>query len=210
AGRTGPGASRSAWTRTGRRGRPPGRSRSVRPTAGRRRPTGRLRLRYKGSRCSSGVLGVQVLPVAEGDVTGRGLLGGQPVDVDEAAGAGLVEGVALVVGGEVEVVQTGLRAAAGDGGAAAVQRHPDVAVDVALGVLDEGVQGLLQRGEPLAVVDHLGPAVADGALEAGLLALEGDALELLVGGDQGHRTGGLVDLAGLDAHQAVLDDVDAA
>src|SRR5690625_4970040 len=52
--------------------------------------------------------------------------------------------------------------------------------------------------------------VYDGALETGLLALEGDALELLVGGDQGHRAGCLVDLAGLDAHQAVLDDVDAA
>src|SRR5699024_11598750 len=49
--------------------------------------------------------GVEVLAVAEGDVAGRGLLGGQAVDVDEAAGAALVEGVALVVGGEVEVVQ---------------------------------------------------------------------------------------------------------
>src|SRR5699024_6971190 len=86
----------------------------------------------------------------------------------------------------------------------------DVAADVALGVLDEGIQGLLQRREPLAVVDQVRPAVADGALEAGLLALEGDALELLVRGDQRHRARGLVDLTGLDAHQTVLDDVDAA
>src|SRR5699024_5317202 len=120
--------------------------------------------------------GVEVLAVAEGHVAGRGLLGGQPVDVDEAAGAALVEGVALVVGGEVEVVQPGLGAAPGDGGAAAVQGQADVAADIALGVGEEGVQGLLQRGEPLAVVDEVGPAVADGALEASLLALEGDPL----------------------------------
>src|SRR5690625_5631305 len=60
------------------------------------------------------------------------------LDVDESAGAGLIEGVALVVGGQIEVVQAGLGAAPGDGRAAAVQRHADIAVDVALGVLDEG------------------------------------------------------------------------
>src|SRR5699024_11588548 len=92
------------------------------PTA--RRPTHRLRERrpawcrpsWRGPRsCLRLGGGVEVLAVAEGHVAGRGLLGGQPVDVDEAAGAALVEGVALVVGGEVEVVQPGLRAAPGDG-----------------------------------------------------------------------------------------------
>src|SRR5699024_4477801 len=221
--RTGPAASRSGWRPTGRRARPQGRSRIVRPTARRapalrpdrrrahrvRHPQGRLLPSTRGRGARSRVH-PEILAVAEGDVAGRGLLGGQAVDVDESAGAGLIEGVALVVGGQIEVVQAGLGAAPGDGRAAAVQRHADIAVDVALGVLDEGVQGLLQGGEPLAVVDQLRPAVADGALETGLLALEGDALELLVGGDQRHRAGCLVVLAGLDAHQAVLDSVDAA
>src|SRR5690606_18556675 len=209
AGRTGRGASRSAWTRTALRARPPGRSRSVRPTA---RPSPGLptRRRRWGPGSCLVLGGVEVLAVAEGDVAGRGLLRGEAVDVDEAAGAGLVERVALVVGGEVEVVQAGLGAAPGDGRPTAVQRHADVAVDVALGVLNAGVQGLLQRGEPLAVVDHRGPAVGDLPLEAGLLALEGPALQLVVRGDQRHRARRLVHLAGLDAHQAVLDDVDPA
>ena len=84
----------------------------------------------------------------------------------------------------------------------------DLAGDVLLGLVDEGVQVLLQRGEPLTVVDQLGPALVHGLLEPCLLALQGDVLQLAVGGHQGHRPGGLVDLAGLDAHQAVLDDVD--
>ena len=67
---------------------------------------------------------------------------------------------------------------------------------------------LLQRREPQAVVDQLAPALLDGALEPGQLALEGDVLELLVRGDQCDRAGRLVDLAALDADQAVLDDVD--
>src|SRR5690606_37307025 len=67
-----------------------------------------------------------------------------------------------------------------------------------------------QRREPHAVVDELAPALLDLALEPGLLALDGDVLQLLVRGDQGDGAGRLVDLAALDAHEAVLDDVDAA
>ena len=68
----------------------------------------------------------------------------------------------------------------------------------------------LERGEPEAVVDQLGPALADGPLEAGQVALDGDVLELLVRGDQRDRAGGLVDLAALDADQPVLDHVQPA
>ena len=77
-------------------------------------------------------------------------------------------------------------------------------------VLDERVQGALERREPLAVVDQLGPALLDGPLEPGLLALDGDVLQLLVRGDQRDRARGLVDLAGLDADEPVLDHVDPA
>ncbi len=49
-----------------------------------------------------------------------GELGGQPVHVDEAAGGGLVEAVALVVGGQVEVVQRFRAAPAVDRDVAAV------------------------------------------------------------------------------------------
>src|SRR5699024_3363151 len=112
------------------------------------------------------VAGAQVHGVAELLVARGRELGGQAEELDEAAGVRLVEAVALVVGGEVEVVQAGLAAAAGHGGAAAVQAEADVAAHVLLGVLDEGVEGVLQRGEPLALVDRVRPAVGDGALEA--------------------------------------------
>src|SRR5690606_6254532 len=148
--------------------------------------------------------------VAEGGVAGGGELGGHPVDLDEALGVRLVEGVAGVVGGEVEVIEARVAAPPGDDGPAAVEQEADVAGDVALGVVDEDVEGALERGEPLAVVDELGPALVDTLLEAGLLALDGDVLELLVGGDERDRARGLVDLAGLDADEPVLDDVDPA
>src|SRR5690625_1954988 len=154
--------------------------------------------------------GAEVDGVAEGGVARGGELGGHAVDLDEALGVGLVEGVAGVVGGEVEVVEAGVAAATGDHGAAAVQQQADVTGDVALGVGDEGVERALERREPLAVVDQLGPALVHGLLEAGLLALDGDVLKLLVGGDERDRAGGLVHLAGLDAHEPVLDDVDPA
>ena len=79
-----------------------------------------------------------------------------------------------------------------------------------LRLVDEGVQRALERREPQAVVDQLGPALLDAALEAGEVALDGDVLELLVRGDQRDRAGGLVDLAALDADQPVLDHVEPA
>ena len=53
----------------------------------------------------------------------------------------------------------------------------------------------LERREPHAVVDQLGPALLDVALEPRLLALDRDVLELLVRGDERHRARRLVDLA---------------
>ena len=65
---------------------------------------------------------------------------GRPHSCDEALGQRLVEGVAGVVGGQAEVVQRLLAAPARDDRPAAVQRHPDVAGDVLVGVVDEAVQ----------------------------------------------------------------------
>src|SRR5581483_8099255 len=144
------------------------------------------------------------------EVTLGGDLRRHAVDVDEALGRGLVEGVAGVVRGQVEVVERLPRPPSGDDGPAAVQGHPDVAGDVLVGLVDEAVQGPLERGEPLAVVDQFAPALLDLPLEAGEFALDGDVLQLLVRGDQRDGAGGLVDLAGLDADQPVLDHVDPA
>ena len=92
----------------------------------------------------------------------------QPPQLDEALGQRLVEGVAGVVGREVVVVEglLPLRRPVTDG-AAAVQRQPDLAGDMLAGLVDEAVEGALERREPQAVVDQLGPALLDAALEPG-------------------------------------------
>src|SRR5665811_2481336 len=141
-------------------------------------------------------------------VTPRGDLAGQAMQVDEALGLALVEGVAFVIGGQAEVGQAGLGATTGDDGAPAVQRHPDVTGDVFLGGGHERVERALQRAVPQTVVGELAPLLLDATLVAAELTLDGDVLQLLVGGDQGERTGCLVDLTALDADQAVLDQVE--
>ena len=91
-----------------------------------------------------------------------------------------------------------------------MQDHANLTGHVLLGVFDEGVERLGCRGEPLRIVDQLAPALVDVALDAVLFAFEAAVFEFLVSGDQSHGTRSLVQLAGLDADQAVLDEVDAA
>src|SRR5665811_1860116 len=132
------------------------------------------------------------------------------MQVDEALGLALVEGVAFVIGGQAEVVQAGLGATTGDDGAPAVQRHPDVTGDVFLGGGHERVERALQRAVPETVVGELAPLLLDATLVAAELTLHRDVLELLVSGDEGEGARGLIDLAALDAHETVLDQVEAA
>src|SRR6478735_474289 len=139
----------------------------------------------------------------------RGDLRRHAPDLDEALRERLVVLVALVVGGEVVVVERGLAATAVHDGATAVHRHPDVTGDVLLGLEQERVEGVLQRREPEPVVDQLAPALLDLALEPREVALDGDVLELLVRRDERDGAGSLVDLAALDADEPVLDHVEA-
>ena len=90
----------------------------------------------------------------------------QRPELDEALRQGLVEGVARVVGREREVVQALGALAPGDGRAAALQRQPDVARHVLLGVVDEGVEAALEARVPEPVVDQPGPLVLDAPLVA--------------------------------------------
>jgi hypothetical protein len=83
-------------------------------------------------------------------------------------------------------------------------------VYVGAGLVDEAVERALERREPEPVVHELGPALVDGPLEPGEVALDRDVLELLVRRDERHGSGSLVDLAALDADEPVLDEVDAS
>ena len=70
------------------------------------------------------------------------------MQLHEAAGQGLIEGIALVVGSQIEVVE-GLRAAATvDVDSTSVHNHADIAGDGLLGGIDERIQAALQRSEP--------------------------------------------------------------
>ena len=120
----------------------------------------------------------------------------------------MAEGVLGVVGGEGVVVERVRAPPTGDLARAGREPQAHLAGDVALGLVDEGVERLLERAEPEAVVDELGVA----GLEAGLLplhvALEADPLEVAVGQDQREAGRALVGLPALDADPTVLDHVD--
>ena len=88
--------------------------------------------------------------------------------------------------------------------------HANLTGHIPLGVIDERVERMHGRGEPLRIIDQFGPALVDIALDAVLFALQAAVLQLLVGGDQRHGTRSLVELTGLDAHQAILDQIDTA
>ena len=91
-----------------------------------------------------------------------------------------------------------------------MHRHPYLTRDVTRCLVEERVERPLQRREPQAVVDELGPALLDAVLEPCEVTFDGDVLELLVRSDQGDRAGALVDLAALDADEAVLHHVEPA
>src|SRR5215208_971511 len=134
--------------------------------------------------------------------------GGQAPQGHEAPPGVVIEGVAGGVGGQVGPVQGPLGPPAGGLAAPGRQLQADLAGHCRLGLVEERVQGRLEGREPEAVVDQLG--VAD--VEAGLLvehvAVQGQVLQVAVGGDPRQGPWDLVDLAALDAHPAVLHHVD--
>ena len=133
----------------------------------------------------------------------------QPEDLDEPDGGGVVERVALVVGREALVVQRQRRAAPDDHGLAVIEPDPDLARHDALRRGDVAAQVARQGAEPQAVVDQPGQLVGHEPVEAERVARQRQALEGAMGGVQDRGRRRLVDLAALDADEAVLDVVDA-
>jgi len=71
-------------------------------------------------------------------------------------------------------------------------------------VVDEGLQALAERVEPLAVVDEFGVTERDLLLEMERVALDADLFEGLVGFVENGAAGRLVDAAGFHANETVL------
>src|SRR5437763_2017586 len=141
-------------------------------------------------------------------LAGRPRLEPQSPQAHETSGVVVAERIGGLVGGQLVVVQPDRAPAAGDETAPGnLAPEPDLSGDPLLALADEGVQCPLQRREPQAVVDGLGPAWLEARLLVGQVALEGEILEIGVGHEQGQGSGALVDLAALDADPAVLDHV---
>ena len=66
------------------------------------------------------------------------------MEFHESLGQSLVEGVAGVVGGQVEVVERGVAATTVDGDAPSVEDEANVTGDVVLGGVDECVEGTFE------------------------------------------------------------------
>ncbi len=135
---------------------------------------------------------------------------GQAEQVDEALGIRLVVHVVLAERGEVFAVQAERRLAPHRRAGALVELHADRAGHLFLRLGYDSVQGLTQRREPLPEVDELCVAVGDLLLVVQRLAVQHQALQLVVGGVQDRAARRLVHAARLHAHQAVLHHVGAA
>src|SRR5215207_11624937 len=137
------------------------------------------------------------------------LAGGEAPEGDKAGGGSFVEGTVGVVGGEALVVEGFRGGASGDRGGAFVELKLDGAGYGLLGLVDEGVEGGFEGGEPEAVVGEFGVALLGGSFKAEHVLGEGEGFELSVGPDDGEGGGGFVDLATLYTHEAVFDHVHA-
>src|SRR5262245_55579088 len=125
-------------------------------------------------------------------------------------GSIMIELIARLVGGQLLAVQTVVALAADHRHFSLQQLHPHYTVYKSLTACDEAREIIVQSAEPQSIVDQIGVFLRDQGLEALLLLAETQRFQLAVRIVQDECPGGLVQLARLDADQAVLDVVDAA
>src|SRR5690554_5302849 len=90
-----------------------------------------------------------------------------------------------------------------------VKLQANGAVHVVLGLVDQRLQGFTLRGPPVAVVDHLGVARHQAVFQVGHFTVQGDGLDGAVGTQHDGAARCFIAAAGLHAHVAVLNDVQA-
>ena len=79
-----------------------------------------------------------------------------------------------------------------------------------LGIGHKGVERVLERAVPLAVIHGGGPILLELNLGLEQVALNADVLKRLVGGDKRQGAGNLIALTALEAHQTILNKVETA
>src|SRR4030095_4619428 len=134
----------------------------------------------------------------------------QAEQVDEALGGPVIELVLPPVGGEELVVDAERRGAPHHAERGLEQLQRDLAGDELVVLVVEGLDGAAERRVPEPVIGELGEGGVQLDLGPRGEAEGGEALQVLVGGDERHRRRTLVGLAALDAHHPVLHQVDPA
>ena len=122
----------------------------------------------------------------------------------------MVKLVGAVVSRQAVVVQRTVGGASRHYAGTLVQPQPHRAAHIALSAVHIGVQVAAVGSVPEAVIDQLGVFLGDPFLETGLLAGKGHSFQGAVGVVQQHGGRRFVHLAAFDAHQPVLDMVNAA
>lgn len=119
----------------------------------------------------------------------------QPPEFDKAYGGVVVKGVFHRICGQAPLVQAVIGPAPHNGLAAFVEFYPDLAGDMMLCLLYEGLQRRGQWREPQAVVDHLREPLIDDGFELRDVPGQGEVFQLLVGVDQDHGGGVFINLS---------------
>src|SRR5262245_56014209 len=114
---------------------------------------------------------------------------------DEAGGVLLVVARAHSERSQVRPVERVRRRAPGDDDVALVEFQPHVAAHWRHQAVDESVESIAQRREPLAEIDHLGVFVRDDLFIVRRLAVEAERFEFAQGREQQRPARSLIDAA---------------
>src|SRR5262245_6947324 len=134
----------------------------------------------------------------------------QAENIDEARGILLAVPRSHCERSQVGPVERVRRRAPGDDDVAFIEFQPHVAAHWRRQAVDEGVESLAQRREPLAEIDHLGVFVRDDLFVMRRLAVETERFEFAQRGEQQRPARSLIDAARFHSDQTVFDQIDAA
>ena len=134
----------------------------------------------------------------------------QRIDLDKAGAGLLVKRGVAIVGSQTVVVEAEGTLAADDMAVTLKELQADGAGNELLGIGHKGIERVLERAVPLAVIHGGGPILLELNLGLEQVALDANVLKRLVGGDECQGAGNLIALAALEAHQTILDQIETA
>src|SRR5260221_1965922 len=135
----------------------------------------------------------------------------QGIQLNEAGRIALVIGAGIFFESDMlQRIEALRRLAADHGDIALVELQADIAFDMLLRFIDQGLQHLTFGREPEAVIDELGITWHQLVLEMAGAAIEGQALDAAMGGMQDGAAGCFIDAARFHADKTVLHQIQPA